>query len=120
MLFAECFTTLFRDLTRTPIRNSVAVELCSNGLISTEVKNEATRISGDPVQKAFAVVDELFTQVNSSPEILLKVARVLSQNPEVNQTAFMMDTIFWRAFMSHQLSGTPPVVVWMGDDVHVS
>ena len=106
MLFAECFTALFRDLTRTPIRNSVAVELCSNDLISTEVKNEATRISGDPVQKAFAVVDELFAQVNSSPEILLKVARVLSQNPEVNQTAFKMDTIFWRAFMSHQLSGS--------------
>lgn len=106
MLFAECFTALFRDLTRTPIRNSVAVELCSNGLISAEVRNEATRISGDPVQKAFAIVDELFTRVNSSPEILLKVARVLSQNPDVNQTAFQMDTIFWRAFMSHQLSGS--------------
>lgn len=82
MLFAECFTALFRDLTRTPIRNSVAVELCSNGLISAEVRNEATHISGDPVQKAFAIafaiVDELFTQVNSSPEILLKVARVLA------------------------------------------
>lgn len=106
MLFAECFTALFRDLTRTPIRNSVAVELCSNGLISTEVKNEATRISGDPVQKAFAVVDELFTQVNSSPEILLKVARVLSQNPEVNRTASLMDTVFWRAIMVHWMSGS--------------
>ena len=91
---------------QTSVRNSVAVELCSNGLISTEVKNEATRISGDPVQKAFAIVDELFTRVNSSPEILLKVARVLSQIPEVNQTAFQMDTIFWRAIMVHWMSGS--------------
>ena len=106
LLLMKCFADLFHCLMQTTVRNPVAVELCSNGLISSEVRDEATRISGDPAQKAYIIVNTLFTQVNSSPHIILKAARVLSQNPAVNSTAMMMDTIYWRAFLAHQLSGT--------------
>ena len=87
------------------VRNSVAIELHSNDLISNEAKIEATRVAGDPQQKALTVVNELYSLSNASQQKLLTIARALSQISAVNNIGGTMETLYWRIVMVHVLSG---------------
>lgn len=101
----EGFMWLTHKLVDDNIRNSVAFELWSSGFISPEIKNEATRISGDPRQKAITMVDEVVKQINLSPQSLLQLARILSQIPEVNLIGMMLESMHWRTTFTHLMSG---------------
>ena len=95
-LLNGCFNALVEACLDDAVRNSVAIELYSKELISSEVKNEATRVAGDPKQKAFVLVKELASLMNAFKAKLLTIARALSELPEVNNIGGMMETLFWR------------------------
>ena len=105
-MLAQCFSSLVHALLDDAVRNSVAIELHLKDLISNEVKNEATRVAGDPEQKAFAIADELHVLSNTSPEKLLSISRAVSQISAVNRIGEGMEELYWRIVYSAAFSGT--------------
>ena len=98
-LLDQCFGALIHACIDDTVRSSVALELYSKELISNEIKNEATRVAGDPEQKAFILVKELFSLCTTFKSKLLTIARAISELPSVNSIGGMMEALFWRMVM---------------------